>query len=257
MPQTQQVILPITGMTCANCVATVERTIKKENGVQSTVVNLSSERAMVEYDPELTGLQPLINRIERAGYGVAVGEIDIVIQGLNEQSDANRLEKRLLVRNGVHKTGINLSTETVHVEFIPTIITKGEILETVSSAGFRPAAMGNIDEDVEGWNRKKEADEQKRLLIIGLTFSIPLFSLSMAGDFGLIPMGITHSLWFRLSMLALTIPVQFYVGRQYYIGAYHALRNGTANMDVLVVLGSSTAFFYSLPVTFGFINGHV
>lgn len=257
MPKTQQVILPITGMTCANCVATVERTIKKENGVLSTFVNLSSERAMVEYDPELTGLQPLINRIERAGYGVAIGEMNLVIQGLNEKSDADRLEKQLLARSGIHKTRINLSTETVRLEFIPTIITKSEILEIVSSAGFRPVDMGDIDEDVEGWNRKKEADEQKRLLIIGLAFSIPLFSLSMAGDLGFFPMGITHSFWFRLSMLALAIPVQFYVGRQYYIGAYHALRNGTANMDVLVVLGSSTAFFYSIPVTFGLINGHV
>ena len=79
----------------------------------------------------------------------------------------------------------------------------------------------------------------------------------MAGDFELIPMEAAHSFWFRLAMMALATPVQFYVGWQYYVGAYKSLRNGSANMDVLVALGSSTAYFYSILVMLGLLSGHV
>ena len=79
MSETKQLILPITGMTCANCVATVERNIKKLNGVDSAVVNLSSERATVEFDPSLLGMSDVIARVERAGYGVATGEADLIL----------------------------------------------------------------------------------------------------------------------------------------------------------------------------------
>ncbi len=252
-----QIILPITGMTCANCVAAVERNLKKENGVQSTVVNLSSERAVVEYDPALTGLRSLVKRIERAGYGIAYGELDLIVPGLSDPTDADRIDNSLSSMHGVLQTGINLSIETVRVKYIPTVINKNEIVDAISSVGFKPAEAGDFYEDIEGKARKREANEQKRLLIIGLVFSIPLFTISMAGDIGLFPMDVTHSLWFRLIMLVLATPVQFYVGWQYFVGAYKSLRNGSANMDVLVALGSSTAFLYSLPVTFGLIKGHV
>jgi Cu+-exporting ATPase len=88
MPENKQLTLPITGMTCANCVATVERNLKKVEGVQTANVNLSSERATVAFDPGLTGLGDLIARVERAGYGVATGEADLVIQRMSDSNDA-------------------------------------------------------------------------------------------------------------------------------------------------------------------------
>ena len=95
MPESKQISLPVTGMTCANCVATIERNLKKESGVQTAVVNLSSERATVEFDPSLTGLDQVIGRIRRAGYDIAMGEADLLIRRMSDDNDARRLEKAL------------------------------------------------------------------------------------------------------------------------------------------------------------------
>jgi len=252
-----QVILPITGMTCAKCVATIERNLKKETGVSFSSVNLSSERATIEFDPEVTTLPKLIERVERAGYGIAAGEASLVIQGLSDSSDAARLSKKLSDLDGVIDANVNIATETARVKFIPTIISQLEIKQAISSSGFKAVETGSNLEDVEGRARRMEIEHQKRLLITGLVFSIPLFFISMAADLGFFSMEITHSMWLKMIMLVLATPVQFYVGWQYYTGAYKSLRNGSANMDVLVALGSSTAYFYSLPVAFGLINGHV
>src|SRR5512146_1918106 len=111
MTDTKQVTLPITGMTCANCVATVERNLKKEKGVQGANVNLSSERATVEFDPALTGLDALIGRVQRAGYGVATGEAELLIRRLSDDNDATRLEKVLAALEGVLDAKVTLATD--------------------------------------------------------------------------------------------------------------------------------------------------
>ena len=257
MPENIIITLPITGMTCANCVATVERSIKKVGGVQQATVNLSSERATVEFDPTVANLKAMVNRVKSAGYGVAEGEAEFQVQGLGDDNDVRRLEKSISVLQGVENVTINLVTGKSLVTYIPTIISQKEIRTAIKSAGFESLELGGGSKDVEAEARQAEIDEQKRLLTIGLIFSIPLFLLSMSKDLGFLPMSIGHAPWMNWLMLVLATPVQFYVGRQYYIGAYKSLRNGSANMDVLVALGSSAAYFYSLPVTFGLFSGHV
>ncbi len=257
MASTKQVILPVTGMTCANCVATVERNLMKVQGVQFASVNLSSERATVEFDPAVSGLDDLMGRIERAGYGVASGEADLIIRRMSDDNDARRLEKAIRQMEGVLDVQVNLATEHALVRYIPTILSQAEIRKVVVSSGFEAVETGGEAEDVERQAREAEIAEQKRLLIIGLVFTVPLFLLSMSMDLGLLPMSVMHSPWLNWIMLALATPVQFYVGKQYYIGAYKAIRNRSANMDVLIALGSSTAYFYSIFVTVGLIPGHV
>ncbi|MEJ5314489.1 MULTISPECIES: heavy metal translocating P-type ATPase [Anaerolinea] len=257
MPQTKQITLPVTGMTCANCVATVERNLKKVKGVQTAIVNLSSERASVEFDPSLAGLTDLIERIERAGYGVATGEADFLLKRMSDDNDARRLEKSLASLEGVLSVQVSVVSERVRIRYIPTVITYTELRRAIHALGFETAEEGVETEDAESIARQKEIEQQKRHLIIGLIFAIPLFVLSMAGDLGFLPMSVSHSSWIKWVMLVLALPVQFYVGRQYYIGAYKSLRNGSANMDVLVALGTSAAFLYSIPVTLGWISGHV
>jgi Cu+-exporting ATPase len=252
----KQLTLPITGMTCANCVSTVERTLKKVNGVQAAVVNLSSERATIEFDPALASLNDLIGRVERAGYGVASGEADLGIRRLSDDNDARRLEKALAGIEGVLSAQVSIATEHARVHYVPTIISQADLRRAVSAAGFETVETGADAEDGEALARQKEIATQRRLLTIGLIFTVPLFLFSMAHDFGLLPMEMVDP-WANGFMLALALPVQFYVGWQYYVGAYKALRNGSANMDVLVVMGSSAAFLYSLPVTLGLIHGHV
>jgi Cu+-exporting ATPase len=268
MNDAKNLTLPITGMTCANCVATVERNLKRLDGVQSAVVNLSSERATVEFDPLKLDLGDLVARIERTGYGIATGEADLIIKRLADDNDARRLEAALHKLEGVLEAQVSLATEKARVRYIPTIISQAELRRSIAAAGFEALELGGEAEDAEAHAREQEINTQRRLLTTGLLFTIPLFLLSMGRDFGLLPSfvyttgqamgGMRESQgWFNWLLLALAAPVQFYVGWQYYVGAFKALRNRSANMDVLIALGSSAAFFYSLPVTFGWLPGHV
>ncbi len=260
-------------MTCANCVATVERNLKRLDGVGNAVVNLSSERATVEFDSAKLNLTDIISRVERAGYGIATGEADLVIKRLADDNDARRLEKALARLDGVLEAQVTFTTEKARLKYVPTIISQAEIRRAVSAAGFEAVELGGQAEDAEAIAREHEITEQRRLLMIGLIFTVPLFLLSMGKDFSLLPdffyvanhdamsmeMGGMHPAmpWFNWLLLILASPVQFYVGWQYYVGAFKSLRNGSANMDVLIAMGSSVAFLYSLPVTFGWLDGHV
>jgi Cu+-exporting ATPase len=243
-------------MTCANCVATVERNLKKVNGVQSAMVNLSSERATVEFDPSLTGMDDLIARIQRAGYGVATGEADLLVRRMSDDNDARRLEKALSQIDGVLGAQVSFASERARLKYIPTVVSQSELRKAIAAAGFETLETGGEAEDAERKAREAEIAEQRHYLIVGLIFTIPLFLFSMARDLGLLGHW-AHAPWTNWMMLILATPVQFYVGKQYYIGAYKSLRNGSANMDVLIAMGSSAAYFYSLPVVFGWIDGHV
>ncbi len=257
MAENRQVILPITGMTCANCVATIERNLKRMDGVSQAVVNLSSERATVEFDPTKLVLQDVVGRVQKAGYDVAQGEADLLIRRLEDANDARRLEKSLSQLEGVTQVQVNLTRAKALVRYIPTIISQAEIRQSVAAAGFEAVEVGGDLEDVEARARAEEIQRQKTLLTIGLVFTIPLFLLSMGRDLGLIPSAFGHAWWMNWLMFLLATPVQFYVGWQYYVGAYKALRNRSANMDVLIAMGSSAAYFYSLPILFGWMQGHV
>jgi len=254
---TKQITLPVTGMTCANCVATVERNLKKVDGVQSAMVNLSSERATVDFNPDLAGLDDLISRIRKSGYDVATGEADLVIRRMSDDNDARRLEKSLRGLEGVLEAQVSFTTEHALVRYVPTVVSQADLRQTVQAAGFEAVETGADAEDVERRAREAEIAQQRHLLIVGLVFTIPLFLFSMAMDFGLLPMTVEHAWWANWLMFALATPVQFYVGWQYYVGAYKALRNRSAKMDVLVAMGSSAAYFYSILVMLGAFPGHV
>src|SRR5512141_837493 len=218
MSETKQLTLPITGMTCANCVATVERNLKKLDGVNTAVVNLSSERATVEFDASRLALGDVIARVNRAGYGVATGEADLIIKRLADDNDARRLEKALSNLEGVLEAQVSFTTEKARVKYVPTIVTQAELRRAVSSAGFEAMELGGEAEDAEAKAREHEINEQRRLLTIGLIFTVPLFLLSMGKDLGLLPAFFytgeamegmrTAQPWFNWLMLALALPVQ-------------------------------------------------
>jgi Cu+-exporting ATPase len=256
MPDTKQLTLPVTGMTCANCVATVERNLKKLDGVTEVVVNLSSERARVEFDPSRVGLSDLMARIERAGYGIATGEAELVLKRLGDDNDARRLERTLNRIEGVLKASVSLAGERAQVIYIPTLVTQTEMRQALARAGFETLELGGEAEDAEALAREREIAEQRRLLMLGLAFTVPLFLLAMGRDFGLIGAW-GQAGWVNLLMGALATPVQFYVGWQYYVGAFRSLHNRSANMDVLIAMGSSAAYVYSLFVVLGAVGGEV
>ena len=263
------ITLPITGMTCANCAATIERNLKKLPTVQNAMVNLASERATLEYDPAQLTQAQIIGRIEKAGYGVGTAEASLPLRRLSDASDAQRLEGALGKLEGVLAARVNYAAEKATIQYIPTLVSQGDLARAIGAAGFEAVMVEGGAEDAERAARDKEIAHQRRLLTVGLVFTVPLFVLAMARDLGLLNplfggmpgmqmpgMGSTIvAPWFNWLLLALGTPVQFYVGRQYYVGAYKSLRNGSANMDVLIAMGTSVAYLYSLAVlltqTFG------
>jgi P-type Cu+ transporter len=257
MTDNKQITLPVTGMTCANCVATLERNLKKESGVKIALVNLSSERATVEFDPAIIGLESLIARVRRAGYDVATGEADLIVQRLSDDNDARRLEKAFVKEEGVLEANVSFANNRARIRYIPTVVSQAELRRLVFREGFEAVEVGGDVEDAERKARQAEIAQQRQLLIVGLVFTVPLFLIAMSHDLGFLPMQLAHAPWLEWLMFALATPVQFYVGWQYYVGAYKALRNGSANMDVLIAMGTSAAYFYSLPVMLGLIPGHV
>ncbi|HET7088134.1 MAG TPA: heavy metal translocating P-type ATPase [Anaerolineae bacterium] len=263
---TKQVTLPITGMTCANCVATIERATKKMPGVVAANVNLSSERGVFEFDPGALSEQEVIARIEDIGYGVARAEADIPIQGLHDDRDAAVVQEALSQVDGVLQASVSFATEKARVEYLPTMVGQGDLRRAIEAAGFQAiVAEGASGEDAERKAREAEFAHQRRRLAVGLIFTIPLFALSMVNDawhagFLEIPqflLPLFHWSGLGWLFLALATPVQFYVGRDFYVGAWKALKNRAANMDVLVAMGSSVAYFYSLAVLLGLVEGHM
>src|SRR5258706_617985 len=158
MSDTKQLTLPITGMTCANCVATVERNLKKLDGVQNAMVNLSSERAIVEFEPAKLKLADMIARVDHAGYGVATGEADIIIKRLADDNDARRLEQVLSALEGVLEAQVNYTAEKARIKYVPTIISQAELRRAVVSAGFEAVELGGGRE--KGQARRPEHENK-------------------------------------------------------------------------------------------------
>jgi len=254
---TRHVTLPVTGMTCANCVSTIERNLLRLDGVEEASVSLASERANVVYDPSKMNPTRLVERVRRAGYDVALGDVDLSIQGLADDNDARRLEQSLRANPGVVEAQVNYAAERARLRYLPTLLTPADVRKAVEEQGFEAIELGAGSEDVERAARTRDITRQRRRLIVGLGFTIPLFALSMAADLGLLPMAWRHAALFGWVQWALATPVQFYSGGQYYSGAFKALRNGAANMDVLIAMGSSAAYFYSVAVVLGLASGHL
>ena len=247
----KQVTLPITGMHCTNCSETIARDLRKLDGVGAANVNYATEKATVTFNPSVLDESVIVERIKDIGYGVATGEIELPITGMNCVNCAATIEKTLNeMRPSVVSATVNFATEKAKIAYIPGQVTPTDLIAAIKGAGYGVVEADSDQQlaDVEQAAREAEIHEQTRKFWIGVAFSLPLFLFSMARDFALLGTW-SDALWGNWLMFALATPVQFYVGWDYYTGGFKALRNGAANMDVLVAMGSSAAFFYSLPVT--------
>ncbi len=252
----RELTLPVTGMTCANCVATVERTLRSTDGVADASVNYASERALVRFDPGEVREDELVARIREAGYDVPTQTVELPITGMTCANCAATIERTLQSRvPGVVSASVNYATEKAVVEIVAGAVTVEELATAVEDAGYGVvlAPEGEL-EDAEAAARAAEIRDQTRKFAVGVAFALPLFVLSMARDFGMLGMW-AHAPWVNWLMFALATPVQFYVGWDYYVGAWKALRNGAANMDVLVAMGSTVAYAYSVVVAFALTVG--
>ncbi len=246
----QKLTLPITGMTCANCAANIERGVKKLKGVADASVNFAAENAAVSFDPQQLQLRDVVAKIHNSGFGVTTAKIEMPVTGMTCANCAANIERALNKKTaGVVSAAVNFATERVSVEYIPGVLNLDEIVAAIEKAGFGaiPPEDGLDPEDAEQKTRDAEIKDQTRKFAVGVLFALPLFVFSMGRDFGLIGPW-SHAPWVNWLFLGLASPVQFYTGWDYYVGGIKSLKNKSANMDVLVAMGSSVAYVYSLAV---------
>jgi Cu+-exporting ATPase len=221
---------------------------KKTAGVTSATVNLASEQADIAFDSSRTNLATIKDILEKAGYGLPTNTISLPVTGMTCANCAATIERVLTKKlSGVITASVQLAAETVQIEYIPSLTTPEHMIRAIESAGYGVPEKSHDQRSVDDI-REKEYQGQKNKFVTGLVFSLPLFLFSMARDFQMLGSW-AYGEWSLWLMFLLAAPVQFYVGLDYYIHGYKAIRNGTANMDVLVAMGSSIAFFYSLVVT--------
>ena len=246
-PVQQQATLQITGMTCSACAARIEKGLSRMEGVSRANVNLALEQATVGFDPNVAGVPQIEEKIRSLGYDTLKESADFDITGMTCAACSARIEKVLGRMPGIAAVNVNLALETAHVEFSPGNTSTAEIMDKVSSIGYK-AALKQDRKDIAG-QRGEEITRKRNKWIISAILSLPLL-WAMAGHFSFTSWIWTPELlmnpWFQL---VLATPVQFLIGWQFYVSAYKALKNGSANMDVLVVLGTSAAYFYSLYLT--------
>ncbi len=256
MTDEKQLTLPVLGMTCANCVASVERNAKKVAGVNDAVVNFASEKVLLKYDPAVAQPEAIIERIHRAGYEVPTATMELPLLGMTCANCAGNIQRALNKVDGVLEANVNYANEKATVNYVVGVTNRPELVAAVRKAGYDvvEATAGEELEDAEAAAREAEIRHQQKRFLVGAIFTIPLLILSMGRDLGLLGQW-SHANWVNWLFFALATPVQFYVGKDYYVGAYKSLRNGSANMDVLVALGSSAAYFYSVAVLIALTMG--
>lgn len=259
----KEITLPVTGMTCAMCVKNVERSLKRADGVADVSVNLATEKATVQYDSASVKTGDLIERLEQSGYGVAAASIDLPITGMTCAMCQKNVARALNRSEGVISASVNLASEKASVSYLPGTTRRRDLIAAVERAGYGviDTSAADAPEDQEAVVRQAEIDRQARLVKIGAVFTIPLTILSMTRHF-------LHRIPFLLDNLAfladdiwlfifgaLATPVLLLLGKQYLSGAIKSLRNGSANMDVLVAMGASAAYVYGIVVLLGILFG--
>lgn len=242
----QETNYQISGMTCAACAIRIEKGLNKLEGVQEANVNLALEKASIKFNPENVDHQAIQKKIKDLGYDVVTEKVEFDIVGMTCAACATRIEKGLTKLNGVVQSNVNLALEKASVEYNPALVSPNEMINKVSKLGYQATVKDEENQAETMDHREREIETQKGKLIFSAILSFPLL-WAMVGHFSFTSFIYLPEMfmnpWFQLALAA---PVQFFIGKQFYIGAYKALRNKSANMDVLVALGTSAAFFYSL-----------
>ncbi|MGD6933358.1 MAG: heavy metal translocating P-type ATPase [Candidatus Bathyarchaeia archaeon] len=241
--KTKKIVLNIGGMSCINCAKTIEKYTSKLNGVTHVTVNLAAEKAIIDYNPDIVDQKTIEATITDIGYQVIHEKIVIPVGGMTCINCAKTIEKVLNAKEGVYNAVVNFAAEQVTVEYNPEQISNVAIKKAITDTGYEVIeTQKTADVDSESKARQRHIRRLKLLLIASVALTIPIIVLMWIP---ILPMEIN-----KIVMFLLATPVQFVVGWTFYVGAYKALRNKTANMDTLIAMGTSTAWIYSTVVTF-------
>ena len=237
----ESLTLPVKGMSCASCSARIEKKVGELEGVVSAHVNFAAEVASIEFDPQKISSDQFPIAIEKLGFEVPRKSTTFPIEGMTCASCVSRVEKKLSSLQGVHSVDVNLATEQASVNYIPALVDFEFLRSALEEAGYRllPEKSVSTDEDEERY-LKHLTDLKLKLVLSGLTSLMVMF-LSMQGES---LFNIQHQALI-ITLLILATPVQFYCGGQFYRGAFSGLRHGYADMNTLIAVGTSAAYFYS------------
>ncbi|MGD2246085.1 MAG: heavy metal translocating P-type ATPase [Candidatus Aminicenantes bacterium] len=243
----ERIDLPIVGMSCASCASTIQRGLSKIKGVEKANVNFATSKASVLYQSQFVRPEDFISSVRKSGYEVGTASIEIPVQGMQCASCVKNIEKTLLTKRGVTKASVNLATERVKVEYLPSEISLVEIKNVIEQAGYKVLDIPSDEEseDVERRTREKEYRKLKLKFFAGLFLGLIIFLGSMPELFPWVPALLNNF----LVLWILATPVQFWIGWQFYRGAWGAFKHRNADMNTLIAVGTSAAYLYSVTAT--------
>ena len=246
----------ISGMTCASCVARVERALNKVEGVSDTGVNLATEKASISYNPEQTDLRALLGSIEKSGYEPRSAETSFGVTGMTCANCSSRVERKLGKTEGVLEASVNLATERATVRYVPDVVSERDLYQTIEKTGYGilQEEKGKDRTDTEREAREEELGRLRRDLLVAALFSVPLIVVTMLHMFvPVVDNWLMTSLgmqgFFILSFILASV-VQFGPGLRFYKPGWKSLRHNSPDMNSLVMIGTSAAYGYSVVATF-------
>jgi len=249
--------LDIAGMTCANCAATVEEAIAGLDAVDAVTVNSATDTATVTVAPDADALAAVVDAVDAAGYRVIEASTTIPVSGMTCASCAQTIEAALRGEPGVIDVAVNVATDEVTVRYLPAAVDVGALRSVITASGYTPLEGDDADTDAVADAKRSALRTERRRLLFGAVMTTPLVLLmadelllgaSVADSFGVILTG--------LIAFVFATAVQLVLGYPFYRNAATALwRNRTANMDVLIALGSTTAYLYSVLTLAGVLAG--
>jgi len=249
----QKITLPVRGMTCASCVAHVERALKGVNGVADVNVNLATEKASVWFSTDAVGIGDLVGAVQETGYEVPTETVTLPIGGMTCASCTAHVERALNKVSGVVEVSVNLATEKATVTFVPGVASLTDFKQAVAEAGYE--ALEVPEEDAAAGEEKREKEEERKMrqasfrMRVAWVFTAPIILWMFAEMF----FGIVwpNETIFNLGMILLALPVLFWVGRRTYRSGFTAVLHGYANMDTLITLGTGASLLTG-PASFFF-----
>uniref|UniRef100_A0A4W3JM81 P-type Cu(+) transporter n=1 Tax=Callorhinchus milii TaxID=7868 RepID=A0A4W3JM81_CALMI len=263
-PTATKCFIQVNGMTCASCVANIERNLKRENGIYSVLVALMAGKAEVRYNPAVVKPPDIAEFIKELGFGASVledydgsdGHLELIVRGMTCASCVHNIESTLMKTKGILYTSVALATNKAHIKFDPESIGPRDVIKCIANLGYE-ASLVKRDRSTSHLDHREEIRRWRRSFVISLVFCVPVMSMMI---YMMIVDHKHHSSMFlerqilpglsvmNLLSFVLCLPVQVVGGWYFYIQAYNAVKHKTANMDVLIVLATTVAFVYSCVV---------
>ena len=247
--KTKRTVIKIGGMHCAGCVSSIQKSVSDVPGVNKVEVNLATEKAILEFDQTKVKFDSIEKAIEEIGYKVVYEKLTLKLGGVSDSTDAERLEQKLHQLDGIKSASVNYGSSQVNIEYNSALLSLVDIRRKITELGYEI-----LSEDLGVSTQDIEARKLKHLFIIGVVFTIPVMLFSYPEVFKFLPAAGTNIAAY--AMFAFASVVQFVTGSRFYTGAFRIARMRSANMDTLVVLGTTTAYIFSAFNTFPVPNWH-